>query len=79
MKTFIYNIRLCVHVCSVTSVMSDSLQPYGLLCPWNSPCNLPGSTVHGILQARMLEWVIYIYVAHINTSKIICNYIYDHD
>ena len=20
-------------------------------------CNLPGSSVHGILQARMLEWV----------------------
>ena len=31
------------------SVMSDSLQPHGLY-------NLPGSSVHGILQARMLEW-----------------------
>ena len=29
--------------------MSDSLQPHGL-CP-------PGSSVHGILQARILEWV----------------------
>ena len=31
------------------SVMYDSLQPHGL-----SP---PGSTVHGIFQARILEWV----------------------
>ena len=33
--------------CPVTSVMSDSLRPHGL----------PGSSVHGILQARILEWV----------------------
>ena len=30
--------------------MSDSLQPHGL-------CSLPGSSVHEILQARILEWV----------------------
>ena len=30
--------------------MSDSLRAYGL-------CSLPGSSVHGILQAKMLEWV----------------------
>ena len=28
------------------------------LCnPMNLPCSLPGSFVHGILQARILEWV----------------------
>jgi len=29
------------------------------LCPtlWPHDCNWPGSTVHGILQARILEWV----------------------
>ena len=32
------------------SVMSDSLQPYGL--------DPQGSSLHGILQARMLEWVV---------------------
>ena len=32
------------------SVTSDSFWPYGLYC-------LPGSSVHGILQARILEWV----------------------
>ena len=40
------------------SAVSNSLQPHGpqstrLLCPWNPP----GSSVHGILQARTLEWV----------------------
>ena len=30
-------------------VVSDSLHPMG--------CSLPGSSVHGILQARILEWV----------------------
>ena len=35
-------------LCSVTSVMSDSLGPYG--------CIPPNSSVHEILQARILEW-----------------------
>ena len=41
---------VCVHACVVRqSVMSNSLWPMG--------CSLPGSSVHGILQARILEWV----------------------
>ena len=36
-------------VCSDTSVMPNSLRPVD--------CSLPGSSVHGILQARILEWV----------------------
>ena len=93
----VYN--LCVHACSVISVVSDSLWPHGpwpgrLLCPRDSPgkntvvgchfllqwqsmkwsecsevaqscptpcdpldCSLPGSSVHGIFQARVLVWV----------------------
>ena len=35
--------------CLVSSVMSDSLQPMD--------CSVPGFSVHGILQARILEWV----------------------
>ena len=31
------------------TIVSDSLQPMN--------CSLPGSSVHGILQARILEWV----------------------
>ena len=37
---------VCMGACSV---MSNSLRPHGL---WP-----PGSSVHGILQARILEWV----------------------
>ena len=34
------------------SVMSDCSQPHGLY-------SLPGSSVHGALQARILEWGAY--------------------
>ena len=37
------------HVHQVTLVMSYSLRPYG--------CSPPGSSAHGILQARILEQV----------------------
>ena len=41
---------VCVCVCArVRSVVSNSLRPHG--------CSLPGSSVHGFFQARMLEWV----------------------
>ena len=36
--------------CSVASVVSDSATLWTV-------CSLPGSSVHGILQARILEWV----------------------
>ena len=36
-------------MCLVPLLMSDSLWPYG--------CSLPGSFVHGIFQAGILEWV----------------------
>ena len=42
--------RNIVCACIVTSVMSNSWQPRGL-------CSPPGSSVHGILQERILEWV----------------------
>ena len=38
-----------MRACLVTSVMSNSGDPM--------ECGPPGSSVHGILQARMLEWV----------------------
>ena len=41
-------IYVCMYVCVWSrSVVSDSLQA----------CSPPGSSVHGILQARILEWV----------------------
>ena len=41
---------VCVCVCFSHSVMSDFLWPHGI--------SLPGSSVHGLLQARILEWVL---------------------
>ena len=35
---------------------AKSLQSYPILCD-PVDCSLPGSSVHGILQARILEWV----------------------
>ena len=43
-------IPLLSHVCMLShSAMSDFCYPMD--------CSLPGSSVHRILQARMLEWV----------------------
>ena len=41
----------CMRVC----LLSHSVVPDSFVTPWN--CSPPGSSVHGILQARMLEWV----------------------
>ena len=38
------------YACQVTSVMFNSLRPYG-------PYSPPGSSDHGIFQVRTLEWV----------------------
>ena len=49
----IYSFELILYMCTCVfshSVMSNSYQPYG-------NCSPPGSSVHGILQARILEWV----------------------
>ena len=40
----------CTVLCSVTSLASDSMSPMD--------CSSPGSSVHGILQARIMEWVV---------------------
>ena len=44
---------VCVCVCKVCA---KSLQSYLTLCD-PMDCSLPGSSAHGILQARILEWV----------------------
>ena len=41
---------ICVHVKLIHSC--PTRQPYGL-------CSLPGSSVRGIPQARILEWVVF--------------------
>ena len=53
LKNYIYMVFLlscCVCVCMLRySVTSDSLQ---------TDCSPPGSSVHGIFQERILEWVV---------------------
>ena len=46
--TYLYLYILCV--------CAKSLQPCLTLCD-PMDCSLPGSSVHAILQARILEWV----------------------
>ena len=49
-------IHLPLQSMSCASVSAKSIQSYLTLCnPMD--CNLPGSSVHGILKARILEWV----------------------
>ena len=51
------DIQIQLNVYSLPCVCAGSLQ----LCPTLSnpmDCNLPGSSAHGILQARTLEWVV---------------------
>ena len=68
-----------MHACSVTSVKSDSLQPYGLkpfrlLCPWDPLDNNSGVGYHALLQGCEDEMNIYdkhIYGAwHIAGDKV---------
>ena len=48
---------VCVCVCTLScSVVSNSLQPHGLM-----DCRLPGSSVHEIFQAKILEQVAISY------------------
>ena len=49
MNLSIHRSSECTCVCSLTLVMSNSLQPYRQV--------LPGYSVHEILQARIPEWV----------------------
>ena len=43
---------------TIVCVHAKSLQLYPTLCDLVD-CSLPGSSVHGIPQARILEWVVF--------------------
>ena len=47
-----YQYRLCVCVCARAKLLQSCLTLHNPLY-----CNPPGSSVHGILQARIQEWV----------------------
>ena len=48
--------RGCLSCSQLTSCLSVSFQSCPTLC-FSMNCSLPGSSVHGLLQARILEWV----------------------
>ena len=51
-----YDVCVCVCVCAHVYVCMSVAQPCLTLCyPMN--CSPPGSSVYGILQARIVEWV----------------------
>ena len=45
---------ICVYIC--VCMCTKSLQSFLTLC-YPMDCSLPGSSVHGVLQERILEWV----------------------
>ena len=53
------SINLCICLCVYTHACVCVLvaQSCLILCDPMDYCSLPGSSVHGILQARILEWV----------------------
>ena len=52
-----YNSCCCTTVFGAVLCCAESLQSCLTLCD-PMDCSLPGSSVHGILQARILKWVI---------------------
>ena len=50
----IYNYNFCVYMCVCVCVLLVQLCP--VLCD-RTDCSLPGSSVLGIFQARILEWI----------------------
>lgn len=47
----------CACMVSCFPIMSDSLKTYGLFLQHMQPAELSHSSIHGILHARILEWV----------------------
>ena len=69
------SVYLCMHAHSLQSCLT-LCDPMG--------CSPPGSSVHGILQARMLDWVAlmplpYINITQLRTSKTVGHVKSDHD
>ena len=52
------NLKSVLRACSVMSILCDPLN-----------CSLPGSSLHGISQARILEWVVIPFSSGSSPSK----------
>ena len=55
LKCFIFCVYCFLHIICSEMTITQSLSCVQLCDPMD--CNLPGSSVHGILQAKILEWV----------------------
>ena len=60
--------NITFYVCKTESE-SEVAQSRPTLCD-PMDCSLPGSSLHGILQARVLEWVSISYVCKDETKKL---------
>ena len=57
---YIYERKKVAQSCLTLKPLSESESEVAQLCPTlcdSANCSLPGFSVHGILQARILEWV----------------------
>ena len=63
---------VCVCVCVCMYMPAKPLQSCVTLCDLVEPIDhsLPGSSVHGILQARILRWVAYPPPGHLPNPRI---------
>ena len=55
-KLQVKNLEVRTWICPLTVISLFSCQVMSDSCN-HMDCSLPGSSVHGILQARILEWV----------------------
>ena len=55
-KNFEYEKKFLLYIFKFMCVCSKSLQSHPTLCK-PMDCSLPGSSIYGILQAKILEWV----------------------
>ena len=65
---------ICTCVCTRTCMRAKLLLSCPILCDPRY-CSLPGYSVHGILQTRILEWVANIHI-HLRMCIYTCVYIY---
>ena len=56
MCVYMYILYVCICVCVCVCACAKLLQSCLILC-YPIDCSLPGCSVHGILQPRILEWV----------------------
>ena len=70
MKVALYNLTLSLALAAATA---KSLQSCLTLCD-PMDCSLPGFSIHGILQARTLEWVAISFSLALNLSQIISHF-----